>query len=71
MSKTIRTHLEKEHTLEWNKIVVLEKLKGWEDVLRGSEHACADKSGEDDEATFTHNGFLDRLVRWVTADDEV
>lgn len=66
MADTIRQHLSSKHGNEWCKIVVLEKLKGWDKVAPISGDGDADVS-----EPFTTEGFLDRLVRWIVADDQV
>lgn len=67
IANTICTHLSKQHGDEWHKVVVLEKLKGWEKI------DCNSKAGIDssEHAIFTVKGFLERLTRWIVVDDQV
>jgi hypothetical protein len=67
IADTIRTHLSTHHGDTWRKVVVLEKLKGWDKVN------CNFKAGIDpsEHEAFTVEGFLKRLARWVVVDDQV
>jgi hypothetical protein len=66
MADTIRTHLARKHSNEWRKIVVMEKLKGWDKIGCDSENA--DRPTQEQ---FTLEGFLERLGRWIAVDDQV
>ncbi|KAF4618018.1 hypothetical protein D9613_012860 [Agrocybe pediades] len=65
IADTIRAHLSSKHGHEWQKIVVLEQLKGWEEI------SCEDsmRSSKTKES-FTLDGFLERLARWIAVDDQ-
>jgi len=64
MADTIRNHLSLKHGDEWRKIVLIEKLKGW-DKMR------CENGGTGSRDVFTMEGFLERLARWIAADDQV
>jgi hypothetical protein len=66
-NKAIRTHLHK-HGKHWLDIVVSKKLKGWKTIRLRSKNSTSE---EHPREPFTLEGFLDRLVRWVTVDDQV
>jgi hypothetical protein len=65
MADTIRTHLSMKHGEEWRKIVVMEKLKGWDRI------DCKNSSGRPTSELFTLEGFHERLGRWIAVDDQV
>ncbi|KDQ51980.1 hypothetical protein JAAARDRAFT_210760 [Jaapia argillacea MUCL 33604] len=67
MATTIRQHLKTKHEEEWKGIVVEEKLKGWQTV-NTEPSMGSNESGEQEE--FSVKGFLDRLVKWIVADDQ-
>jgi hypothetical protein len=71
MANTIRVHLSSKHRDEWRKIVVMEKLKGWAKLLHGNGDNKSYCGGATQELPFTHEGFLERLVRWIAVDDQV
>jgi hypothetical protein len=66
IADTIRTHLARKHSKEWRKIVVIEKLKGWDKIRCDSENG--DRPTREQ---FTWEGFLERLRRWIAVDDQV
>jgi hypothetical protein len=68
MADTIRTHLARKHGKEWRKIVVMEKLKGWDRIGCDSENASGNRPTREQ---FTREGFLERLGRWIAVDDQV
>ena len=52
------------HGKAWREVVVLNKLKGWETIdlpINGKNH----------REPFSLEGFYQRLVRWVSVDDQV
>lgn len=66
MSSTIRDHLNMKHGELWRKVVVVEKLKGWETYDCSASNA---KDVRDD--SFSLDGFYRRLVCWIVVDDQV
>jgi hypothetical protein len=66
IADTIRTHLSTKHGNEWRKIVVMEELKGWDKI--GQQNQNSDKPTRE---SFTLEGFLERLARWIAVDDQV
>jgi hypothetical protein len=67
IADTIRTHLARKHSKEWRKIVVIEKLKGWDKII-----SCDSENGDrPTREQFTLEGFLERLGRWIAVDDQV
>lgn len=66
ITDTICNHLSTKHGNEWQKIVVLEKLKGWEKIPYDSK---MDNLATHD--VFTVEGFLEWLACWITIDDQV
>ena len=68
MADTIRTHLSTKHSDEWCKVVVLERLKGYEKIDANFKTRDTSDSGRE---AFTMKGFLERLARWITVDDQV
>jgi hypothetical protein len=63
-SDTIREHMALHHGKAWREIVVLNKLKGWEDIDLPT-------IGKNNREPFSLEGFYQRLVRWVSVDDQV
>ncbi|CDO71217.1 hypothetical protein BN946_scf184863.g12 [Trametes cinnabarina] len=62
-TQTIREHLQKHHYQTWHKVVVEEKLKGWEKLVTSA--TMADPTGRAHPSTisepFTLDGFVTRL----------
>ena len=52
------------HSKAWREIVVLNKLKGWETI----DLPTIEKNNRE---PFSLEGFYQRLVRWVSVDDQV
>ena len=63
-SDTIREHMALHHSKAWRKIIVLNKLKGWETIDLPT-------IGKNNQEPFSLEGFYQRLVRWVSVDDQV
>jgi hypothetical protein len=74
-TEAIRAHNWKFHAEEWVRLVIAEKLKGWEMIeaklmdYRRQSTATA-QTGKPCEG-FTLERFYERLVRWVAVDDQV
>ncbi|OBZ72686.1 putative AC transposase [Grifola frondosa] len=70
----IRTHLKREHFKCWRDTVILERLKGWEDLAkaRNTKHTqdADSSSGTREREPFTQQGFYRCLVAWIVADDQ-
>ena len=64
MADTIRTHLSTKHGDTWQKVVVMEKLKGWDQ----KEGKLKDTPQRE---PFTLEGFLDWFAQWITIDNQV
>ncbi len=75
-SKGIRTHLDKEHGTVWRTAVFNNKLKGWQTIRATNGYNGGGPSGTNNPQPepcepFTIAGFYDRLIRWITVDDQV
>ncbi|KAF4611155.1 hypothetical protein D9613_006647 [Agrocybe pediades] len=67
MADTIRNHLSTKHRSEWRKMVLLEKLKGWDKMpAQGGDALKSNAPGP----AFTLEGFFERLVEWISVDDQ-
>lgn len=73
IADTIRKHLASQHGDEWQKMVQIEKLKGWDKIGADFPQATLTKSssGRTAEEPFTLDGFHHRLTRWIVVDDQV
>lgn len=75
-TEAIRAHNWKFHAEEWVRLVIAEKLKGWETIegklmdYRCRQSATMAQTAQMREE-FTLEGFYERLVRWVAVDDQV
>lgn len=63
----IRRHLKAKHFKLWSDIVISQKLKGWQEVQRD----VTSRDKERPRETFSLDGFYERLIKWVTVDDQV
>lgn len=63
-SDLIRKHLISKHSKLYREVVVLKKLKNWETV----DQLLKEKPPRE---PFSLPGFYERLIRWITVDDQV
>lgn len=71
-TSAIRNHLALKHTLTWEDLVVANRLKGWEEVQQGKGTRLESAgSNTNSYAPFTIAEFHERLIRFVSADDQV
>ena len=66
MNNTLRTHLRTHHFDIWSRICKAEHLKA-----TTADTVTARRLPSDSCAEFTMNGFIERLIRWIVADDQV
>ena len=67
-TSVIREHLKKDHGDEYQEVVCAKKLKGWADI--GQSRMVTTSTKVDREA-FSLDGFYQRLIRWISVDDQV
>lgn len=78
MQVTIREHLVKYHYSAWREEVIRNELKGYENLCgptsptsTASKNAKTSRPKSYPPGSFTLDGFILRLVRWLVVDDQV
>lgn len=71
-TENIRDHLIDAHWDTFRETVLVEKLKGWENIASGAlTGPGGSKTSTASREPFSVEGFYERLVKWVVVDDQV